>query len=346
MTRLAIDGKSLAPPRGGVGRYVEGLLDGLAALAFRDLSIEVVRPRKARRTLPWVLWQLQRVTGRGFDVVHFPFYYPPLAPRTAVTVAVHDVLFLDHPEWFPEGRRNPLRWLVPPGARRADAVVTFARATAAAISERCRVPAGRIRVIPHGVDRTRFAPADAARRQEVRRRHRLERPFLLQVGFLEPRRGLDLAVSATSALRAADPDLELVLVGELRSPVAALAGAPAWVRRLGGVADDELAVLYGAAEAVLAPSRGEGFDLPVLEALACGAAVVASDIPVHVELFTGAVELFADGDGDALAAAVERVRGDSVRRAGRLEAARRLAAGSTWEGSARAHAGLWREVAG
>ena len=111
------------------------------------------------------------------------------------------------------------------------------------------------------------------------------------------------------ALRASQPEVELVLVGEARMPIKELDATPPWVRRLGRVADEDLPALYAAAAAVVAPSRGEGFDFPVLEALACGAPVVASDIAVHVEHFAPAVELFASGDAAALATALGTVLG-------------------------------------
>ena len=342
--RIGMDGKPLLPPRGGVARYVDGLLRGLVSLAAPDLELEVVRPERARRTLPWVLWDLQRATGRGFHAFHFPFYYPPLAPSCPVTVAVHDVLFLQHPEWFPEGRWNPMRGLVPRGVRRAAAVVASAEANARAIVETCRVPRERIRVIPYGLDRTLFVQPPAVAVAAVRARLGLSRPYLLQLGPFEPRRGVDLAIAATAALRAVEGDLELVLAGELRAPVAALADPPEWVRRPGLVADGELPALLAGAEAVLAPSRGEGFDLPVLEALACGAAVAASDIAVHRELFAPAVELFPTGDAEGLAAAVRRLRDDTRHRTELCAAGLTLAATFTWERAAEAHVALWREV--
>jgi len=76
--RVGVDGKPLLPPRAGVARYLEGLLGACAAdLEHTGIEIAVISPRRPRRTMPWVLWDLQRSTGRGFDVFHFPFYYPP-----------------------------------------------------------------------------------------------------------------------------------------------------------------------------------------------------------------------------------------------------------------------------
>lgn len=342
--RAGIDGKALLPPRAGVARYLDGLLAGCASVAHPDLEIEVVAPASPRRTLPWVLGSLQRATARDFAVFHFPFYYPPLLPRCPVTVAIHDILVIEHPEWFPRAALNPLRVLIPRGARRAAGVVTFSRCVAEAIADVCRIPLERIRVTGHGVDATRFTPPVEARVREVHASLALRRPYLLQVGALEPRRGVDLALAAVAALRGRYPDLELVLAGEARTRVPVLRDAPGWVRRLGWVQDAELPALYAGAAAVLAPSRGEGFDLPVLEALASGAAVVASDIPVHREHFEPAVRLFASGNADALAEASAAVLEDSGLAAALRAAGPRLAARFDWNDVARRHLDLWREV--
>jgi glycosyltransferase involved in cell wall biosynthesis len=342
--RVAIDGKPLLAARAGVARYLEGLLGGLAGLGTFGAEIDVVKPDRPRGTLRWVMWDLQRATGRGYDAFHFPFYYPSLAPRCPVTVAVHDVLVLEHPEWFQHGRANPLRLLIPAGVRRAAAVFVGSPSVAEAVSERCRVPMARLHVTGYGVDHTRFAPPpeNAIAAQEARLG--VARPYLLQVGALEPRRGTDLALAACEALRARHPGLQLVLVGEVRADVPALRRPPPWVRRLGRVADDALPALYAGAAAVLAPSRGEGFDFPVLEALACGAAVVASDIAVHREHFAPAVALFASGSAAALAAAlIPVIENAEVRRALR-SAGPAHAARFSWAAVARRHLEVWRTL--
>ncbi|HVN75870.1 MAG TPA: glycosyltransferase family 1 protein [Thermoanaerobaculaceae bacterium] len=344
--RVGIDGKALLPPRAGISRYLEGLLGGLAHAGHPGVELAVVSPERPRRTLPWVLWDLQRATGRGFEVFHFPFYYPSLRPRCPVTVAIHDVLVLEHPEWFPRGLTNTLRLLVPGGARRAAAICTGSASVADAIAERCRVPRERIHLTGYGVDRSRFAPPAPAAAAEARARIGLGRPYLLQLGALEPRRGSDLALAACAETRRAHPDLELAVVGEVRARVAALREPPPWLRLVGRVADETLPALFAGAAAVVAPSRGEGFDLPVLEALSCGAVVVASDIAVHREHFAPAVELFEAGNAGALAAAIAHVLEDSASRRRLSAAGSALAERYSWEDVARRHVGVWRSVEG
>jgi glycosyltransferase involved in cell wall biosynthesis len=344
--RVGVDGKSLQPPREGVARYLEGVLAGCAALKVPDLELDVITPSRPKRRLPWVLWDMQRATARGFDAFHFPFYYPPLMPRCPVTVAIHDVLPLEYPEWFGRRWSNTLRWMIPAGAKRATAVVTGAEATAEAIVSSCSIARAQIRVIPYGVDAGLFAPVPAEGIASVRHQLGLGRPYLLQLGALERRRGVDLALAATEMLRVRWPELELVLAGERRTDISALAAASAWVRRLGRVEEAALPALYAGAAAVLAPSRGEGFDFPVLEALACGALVVASDISVHVEHFAAAVRMFPSGDAQALADAVAVVLDDSAAAAALRARGPAHAARFSWKESARRHIELWREVAG
>lgn len=342
--RIAIDGKCLVSPRAGVARYAEGLLAAIRDLSPEDFDLTVLQPSSAIGTLHWTLVDLQRASGRGYDLLHLPFYYGPLWPRCPVTVAIHDILPITHPEWFPANWPSPVRWLTPRTARRAAAVVTDSAAVADAIRERLRVPDDRIRVIPHAVDHRIFAPPSATATVGASSGLGPTPPYLLQVGAIEPRRGTDLAIAATRVVRECFPDLELVLIGEPRTPVPALESAPSWVRRIGRVDDRDLPALYAGAAAVIAPSRGEGFDLPVLEALACGAAVVASDIDVHVEHFAPAVELFSSGDAEALADAIRLVLGDGTRTEQLRRTGIRHAACFRWEDSARAHLQLWREI--
>jgi glycosyltransferase involved in cell wall biosynthesis len=343
--RVGIDGKCLMPPRTGVGRYVAGLLSGCEELGEEGIELRVLRPRTRRRTLPWVLLNIQAASLANLSVLHLPFYYGPLVPRCPIVVVVHDLIVIEHPEWFPQLSVKPIRTLMPRSIRRADGIVTFSTPVAAAITERFKIDPRRIRVIPHGVDVEVFRPPTQEEEVGVRAKFGLENPYLLQLGALEPRRGIDLAMKATAIVRRELGRVDLVLAGDRRAAVASLLSPPPWVRLLGQVDDEALPGLLAGAAAVLAPSRGEGFDLPVLEALACGAPVVASDIPPHVEHFTGGVELFCSGDAESLAASIVHVLRDEDHARALRVAGRRVAERFRWADSARAHIALWREVA-
>jgi len=166
------------------------------------------------------------------------------------------------------------------------------------------------------------------------------------VGSLQPRRGLDTALEALAALRQDRPELDLVVVGKTEH---AWSGVPEelrdGVRLLGYVDEGDLAPLMSAAACVLALSRGEGFDLPLLEALACGAPVVASDIPPHREHFSRWAELVPVGDAAAVAARVAEVLDGPPARERGVERAREVHTSFRWEDAARARLEVWRRVA-
>jgi glycosyltransferase involved in cell wall biosynthesis len=211
------------------------------------------------------------------------------------------------------------------------------------IEERFGSLGGRGEAIPHGVDRARFYPREATTVRSVLDRWQLEKPFLLHVGSLTPRRGLDTALAALALV---DRDVELVIVGKTEHCWGDVPAAlEPRVRRLGYVPDAELPVLMSAASTVLALSRGEGFDLPLLEALACGAPVVASDIPPHREHFAGLVDLVPVDDPDAVAVAVGRCRelGSPGERRARSTAVHRR---FQWREAAAKHLEVWRQVGG
>jgi glycosyltransferase involved in cell wall biosynthesis len=201
----------------------------------------------------------------------------------------------------------------------------------------------RLHVVPLGVE-----PLESARPEEVERvlaRHGLRRPFVLFVGTAEPRKGLDVLVSAWARL---DPDAELVLVGPagwggLEERLEVLGPG---VHRLGFLPRDELRTLQGAAALSCLPSRAEGFGLPVLEAMAAGSPVVTTSASAMEEVAGGAAVLVPAGDVEALAAAIEGVLGDPGEAQRLRDLGRSRAEGFGWERSAAAVGAVYREVLG
>ena len=204
--------------------------------------------------------------------------------------------------------------------------------------------AERLRVVPLGV-RPLVQTADQAR--AVRRRHALERPYVLSVGTAEPRKNLPVLVDAFVRLRRRDVDLVVVGPAGWHTDLGPLAeGLGDRGRPLGFVSDDELAALYSGAAAFAYPSRWEGFGLPVLEAMAYGAPVVTSEGTAMAEITGDAALLVDPGDTAALTAALDRLLEDGALAAGLAEAGRRRAATFTWERTADLTAAAYAEVAG
>jgi glycosyltransferase involved in cell wall biosynthesis len=257
------------------------------------------------------------------DIVHATSLVPPPTRRPIVST-VHDLAALDHPELHPRRSVDQLRAQVD-ALDRSAVVLTVSHTTAAALEAR-GFPADRIVVTPLGVTPRR----DTGLTPPAGR-------YVLAVGALVPRKGLDTLVRAMAAV---PPDVRLVLAGpaggaepELR----ALAAAPDRAGRvefLGAVDDATLAALYRGASLLCFPSVSEGFGLPVVEAMAAGVPVVASDIDAVREVGGDAVVRVPVGDVEAFAAALSALLDDDDRR-GTLAAAGRERAGLfTWEATA------------
>ncbi|TML38638.1 MAG: glycosyltransferase family 4 protein [Actinobacteria bacterium] len=232
-------------------------------------------------------------------------------------------------------------------------MVCVSECTARRLTELCR-PAGEVRVVRHGVDHGRFAPGqpEAGHDEAVLSRLGVAPPYVAFVGTLEPRKDVPTLVRAFDRVAPAHPDLSLVLAGAPgwggRAVEEAIAGARRRDRitRLGYVAGDAVPALLRRAAAVAYPSLEEGFGLPALEALACGAPLVTTTGSAMEEVSAGAALLVSPGDTDALAGALDMiVRGDQgleTRRARGLA----VAAAHTWEASARGHVAAYHAAVG
>ena len=272
-------------------------------------------------------------------------------PRPKLVVTIHDAVPWTHPETLtPHGARWH-RQMGERAVRLADAIVVPTLAVAAEVARHLPIPPQRLHAIGEGVaEAVVRVPADADARAA-----RLGLPppggYLLTLATLEPRKGLDTALAALR--RPDDPGLPLVHVGatgwgglDVRTEAARHGLDPGRVRTLGRVSDEDLAVVLSRAAVLLAPSRSEGFGLPVVEAMAHGVPVVVSDAPALVEVAGDAALVVGVGDGAALSAAVCRIVGDPELR-GRLSAAGRARARSfTWNAAAEATWALYRRVCG
>jgi glycosyltransferase involved in cell wall biosynthesis len=364
---VALDATPLLGHRTGIGRYVESLLDALAAAdelslvaaAFTWRGRDGLRPgapesvRLAGRRAParglqefWARSEFppaEWLTGR-VDVLHATnFVLPPLR-RAGGVVTVHDLAYLHSPQLVGAVSLR-YRELVPRSLRRAALALTPTAAIAAELTEAYGLSADKVRVTPLGV-----APAwgvttkpDAAWLAA----HGLPPEYLLAVGTLEPRKGLDLLLSAYAAVRAEEPDVPpLVLVGPAGwGPELDLTGLPPDAVRLPGyLAEPELRPVVAGARLLAFPSRYEGFGLPPLEAMAAGVPVVASDLPAVREATGGLVRLVPPGAPDPLAEALlAELRSPTP--ADRLAGARAHALAHTWPRCAALTAQAYRDAA-
>jgi len=319
-----------------------------------ELHAAVPNRRPAR-----LLWEQTRAAALAArvqpDVWHGPHYTMPLGVAGPCVVTIHDLTFFDHPEWHERSKVWFFRRAIRVAARRADAVVCVSAATSQRLYELLS-PRAEVVTVPHGVDHSRFRPArpdeeeaDAA----VLAAHGVAGRYVAFLGTVEPRKGLDVLLRAFDAVADAHPGVGLVVAGGRgwgAGPVDDELGRMRHrdrVVRTGYLAEEALPAFLRRAEVVAYPSRAEGFGLPVLEALACGARVVTTSGSVMDEVAGGAAALVPPGDAAALATALDAELTDAVAgRAPRREAGLAVAAGHTWARCADAHVALYRRVAG
>ncbi len=231
---------------------------GFANAAWRRIPF---RRASARLGLFWPAVLLRR----QIDLALFQYHGPPLLRRRQVPV-IHDLMFESHPQFFPAAMRWRLRLLVRHAVARAETVVVPSAWTRRELLRLYGVPEERVFLAPNG-----YAAGPPPARQSDGR-------TVLFVGRIEPRKNLDLLVDAVARMRT--PDRRLVVVGtpDFRSAAscARLAGLP-WVAHRQDVSAKELRALYATAAVLGFPSAGEGFGIPIIEALNAGLPVVASD---------------------------------------------------------------------
>lgn len=295
--RVGFDGRALTSPAAGVRRYTSELLRALAGLGEAlDLVIlggdptapapegaeRVAEPFHLPTNAGWTLVGLPQAMRHGrVDLLHAPSYTAPFWAPAPVVVTVHDVSYARRPEFFPYRRDAVRRAFYRRSAVGATLVVTDSSFSASEIRQAYGIPAERVVVVPLGVDASFHAgpPGTAHAPTGV------PSPFVLHVGDLHERRNLPMLVEAVLASRtraAALAGLSLALAGVDRGvgrslvDLAARGGAPDAVRLLGSVDETRLRALYREAFALAYPSLYEGFGLPLIEAMASGLPVLAS----------------------------------------------------------------------
>jgi glycosyltransferase involved in cell wall biosynthesis len=315
--RIAFDVSPLSHPLLGIGNYIQGSLGGLAEaaageheiVAFAPTSIrgpERIRAALAGMSVEVRTWPLpfshavrtawsrlrrpaaERLLG-GFDALHFSdWMYPPQRAGVRATT-IHDLVPFHHPEWTTARTQSMHSRKYRNAAATCDVVFVNSAFTGRDVTATLGVPAERIRVA-HPAPKPVFRPDGPAAD--------LGAPYVLTVATLEPRKNLQVLVEAHRLL---EGELQLAVVGGEGWGEQPLLDGPG-IRRLGFVSDEELARLYRGAAVVAYPSRFEGFGIPVIEAMACGAPVVAS---AHESLdeASGAAALRADPEEPAAFAA-------------------------------------------
>lgn len=296
--KVVVNGRALGRRLTGVERY--------AAQVLRPLKdrVRVIRPPQFMSGPVGHAWEqicLPLNVGPG-STLWSPANTGPLAVSRQV-ITIHDLSPLDHPEWFHPAFARLYGALLPRLVAQSLAVIVpsrFSRERLCAYSWSRRAA---IFVIPSGVDRKFFYPRPPREVEPVRERYGLPCEYLLAVGSLQPRKNLSALLAAWKVLFASRPQLGLAIVGasEPHFRSALNAPAPHGAHFLGYVPDRDLPALYSGALALVSPSFYEGFGLPLLEAMACGTPLAASNCGALPEVVADCGLLFDPRQPEAIA---------------------------------------------
>lgn len=355
----------------GIGTYTGELEHGLSQAgavvrrigAPSRIGTRFVRPRGTPLSFPLPLTYMAAASAalrvnvplpasieREIDLYHATDYVVPRLARKAVVATLYDAIPLAHPEWANPRLRRLKNWLLRECAHGADRVIAISHAAAEELVLHYAMPRERIRVVPLGVNERWFEQPEAPFVTATLDRLGLHRGYLLHVGTLQPRKNLDALVSAYERLpKAVRVARQLVLVGQygwgspsLLARLEALTpgGRVVWVDYVDQAA---LRALYHGAGMFVFPSLAEGFGLPVLEALASGLPVAASNLPALRETAGSDVAWFDPRRIDAITEAVmqlDAAGADAVQVARNRERARRF----TWDACAARTIDVYREL--
>lgn len=337
--RLVSDGSGryhLVSPRSGVK---EGSL------------LEVEQRGHLRNGHLWEQIELPGMVRRmgGKAVLYSPMTSGPVAVKRQV-VTTHDLFPVEHPEWFSRGFGRWYSWLWPILFRRVARVAANSEYTRQRVLERYGLPEEKV-VTCHFAHDERFAPLPAEELERFRTDRGLPERYLLYLGSVEPRKNLITLAAAWIRTSAREEGVKLVVAGgDARKDVFNAAGTGAetlndpTVHRLGYVADEHLPLLYGGAETFVLPSLAEGFGLPVLEAMACGAPVICSDTTALPEIAGGAARLVPPLEVEAWTEAIDSVLSDPELRRRMSEAGIGRASRFSWDKTAGAVRSLLEAV--
>lgn len=274
------------------------------------------------------------------EIVHCTMESYVPTRRCRLVATVHDAAYFEreaHPNnWSTFRQRLKWRFLYATLSRKADMFHAVSQFSADRIANFVPAIASRIRVAHNAASARFFEPVNAAGEEFLQQAGLSGVPFVLFPGGLSFRKNAGLVMDVWPKLHGLFPELQLVVVGHSEPRYAALADAMGSVRRIGFVEDDGLCSLYHAAQVVWYPSRYEGFGIPVLEAMACGAPVVASDCSSLPEVAGDAAILAPPESIDAHIGAIEAVLRNSRLREQLRDCGRERAGQFTWTASAAA----------
>lgn len=369
--RICIDVSAAVHRRAGLGRYAHELISALLRNHDKEYSYTAFYHQRHKAHLdspidrlpqlttslsarPWRLrtalayFTLLGMDGMfpNVDLFHATEHLLPRLRQRRSVFTLHDLIFQFDPDSHTALNIAYLKTMVPRFMRAADAVISVSECSKRDAIRIYNVPSDKIHVISEGVD-SRFKPVDdAAQIESIRQRYDLPKQFILHVGTIEPRKNLPILFEALKQL----DNCSLVIAGKTGWLTDSIfkslneLGVKKRVRFTGYVPDENLPTLISAANILAMPSKYEGFGLPVLEAMACGTPVIASNTSSLPEVGGDAALYAAPDDVSAWVQTIKRVLGDAALRASMREQGLRQAAKFTWDSTAQQTLEVYKHV--
>jgi glycosyltransferase involved in cell wall biosynthesis len=366
--RFSIDAHAIGRHLTGNEVYVRSLLEGFASLDKKSEFIAYTSVRGAEEYVPSRI-RTRRVSENPFvrlgldlarhvradapDLLHVQYTAPLFCPAPVV-VSIHDVSYLEHPEFFTTSRRVQLRISVERTVRRAAKILTLSEFSRQGIARSYGLDPDRIAVVPAACSEI-FKPVSRPKAKSfVEGRFGITQPFVLNVGDLQPRKNPLGLIRAFEELIGNCPELphHLVLVGKdtwYAPKVHQAAENSPFGNRIhftGYVDDAELLQLYNACEIFVFPSFYEGFGIPILEAMACGRAVACANTSAMPEVAGTAAVLFDPHSTEAMMTSMRDLLRNAELRARKERLGQQNAARFSWKGTAKQTLDVYYEVAG
>jgi glycosyltransferase involved in cell wall biosynthesis len=351
MAHIGIDARLVDYRPGGISTYARRMIDAMEGITMPH-RVTVFQSRQAQERLsqqfdharlwtpPHHRWERTALSVElsryHLDLFHSLDFIPPRRGARRHVITVHDLTFLHYSEHKDAASLRYYRDQIEVAVQQADAILAVSSATQRDLVQMLNVPEERITVQPHGID-PRFHPMDPTGSW----RHHLDLPlgYILHVGTLEPRKNIPLLLDAYERIDSPPP---LVLVGQIgwlfeetMARIEAMQADGHEIILRSDITDDALPAVYNAARVVVMTSHYEGFGLPLLEAMACGTPVVATNVSAMPEVVSEAGMLVEPNEPEILAKALRVALRDNdwrmnARRKGLLRAET-----YTWENSAR-----------
>jgi len=323
--RVGFDARLVRYP--GVGRYIQNALRGLSTQPFLELVVYVPDEGTAQQVRQMhIAWKVRVVGARSpgiyeqwamarqiaqdhLDLFHAPHYVVPVTTTRPMVATIHDLALFHYPDKLNCFMRFYYGWMVRQAIHRSRTVLCVSHFIAEEIRRVFKIPEARLRVVPNSVAE-HFVPPGLEAIIRFKQAHNLGR-YILFVGTWKPWKNVGRLLEAFEKVRQSGYDGTLVLAGKAARYqldfTEYIHRMSSGVRVLGQIAESDLPVLYGAAEALVMPSLYEGFGLPALEAMACGTPVVvarAGSLPEVV----GEAGVYCDPlDVDSIAYAIRTV---------------------------------------